>query len=47
MQAAAIQMSSTRDGDRNLASAGRLVGEAAGAGADLVVLPEKWPWLAG
>ncbi len=46
MQAAAIQMNSTRDGDRNLASAGRLVGEAAGAGADLVVLPEKWPWLA-
>ena len=46
MQAAAIQMNSNRDGDRNLADAGRLVAKAAAAGAELVVLPEKWPWLA-
>lgn len=46
MQAAAIQMNSSRDGDRNLATAGHLVAEAAAAGAELVVLPEKWPWLA-
>lgn len=46
MQAAAVQMNSTRDGSRNLAEAGRLVAEAAEAGAELVVLPEKWPWLA-
>lgn len=46
MQAAAIQMNTTRDRDRNLATAGKLVAEAASAGADLAVLPEKWPWLA-
>lgn len=46
MQAAAIQMNSHRDGDRNLAGAAQLVAEAAAAGAELVVLPEKWPWLA-
>ncbi|MBU3690855.1 MAG: carbon-nitrogen hydrolase family protein, partial [Solirubrobacterales bacterium] len=36
MKAAAIQMNTTRDRDRNLATAGRLVAEAASAGADLV-----------
>src|SRR3954449_6988561 len=38
-------MQSTPDRDRNLATADRLTREAAKAGADLVVLPEKWPVL--
>jgi predicted amidohydrolase len=42
MRAAAVQLNSTDDIDRNLASADRLVREAAGRGAQLVVLPEKW-----
>ncbi len=42
MRAAAVQLNSTDDPDRNLESAARLVAEAAAAGADLVVLPEKW-----
>ncbi len=42
MRAAAVQLNSTDDIDRNLASADRLVREAAGRGAELVVLPEKW-----
>ena len=45
MRAAAIQLSSTTDKDRNAATADRLVREAAGRGAQLVVLPEKWPLL--
>jgi predicted amidohydrolase len=45
LRAAAIQLNSTPDADRNLASADRLVREAAAAGAVLVVLPEKWPVL--
>ncbi len=42
MRAAAIQLNSTADTDRNLQSADRLVREAAARGAELVVLPEKW-----
>lgn len=42
MRAAAIQMNSTEDRDRNLAVADRLVRAAAADGATLVVLPEKW-----
>jgi predicted amidohydrolase len=43
--AAAVQLNSTADRDRNLASADRLTRAAAAAGAELVVLPEKWPCL--
>jgi predicted amidohydrolase len=42
VRAAAIQMNSTEDRDRNLAVADRLVRAAAHDGATLVVLPEKW-----
>ena len=42
MRAAAIQMNSTGDRPRNRATAERLVRAAAGDGATLVVLPEKW-----
>jgi predicted amidohydrolase len=45
MRAAAVQLHSTPDRDRNLAAADRLSREAAAAGAQLVVLPEKWPAL--
>lgn len=40
-------MTSTADRDRNIAAAGALVARAAGAGARLVVLPEKWPYIHG
>jgi predicted amidohydrolase len=46
MRAAAIQLNSSGDVDRNLEVAERLLAAAAGAGAELVVLPEKWPALA-
>jgi deaminated glutathione amidase len=42
LRAAAIQLNSTEDTDRNLAMADRLVRDAVGRGAQLVVLPEKW-----
>ncbi|ADB50028.1 carbon-nitrogen hydrolase family protein [Conexibacter woesei] len=42
MRAAAIQLNSTEDRDRNLAVADRLVRAAASDGATFVVLPEKW-----
>ncbi len=42
MRAAAVQLNSTEDIEANLVKADRLVREAAGLGAELVVLPEKW-----
>src|ERR687891_934478 len=42
MRAAAVQLNSTDDHDRNLVVAERLVRDAAADGAELVVLPEKW-----
>ncbi len=42
MRAAAIQLNSTGDKARNLETAERLVRAAAGDGAELAVLPEKW-----
>jgi predicted amidohydrolase len=42
MRAGAVQLNSTEDADRNLVTADRLVREAAGRGAEIVVLPEKW-----
>lgn len=47
MRAAVIQLNSTDDKARNLASAERLVRAAAADGAELVALPEKWNLLAG
>jgi predicted amidohydrolase len=46
VRAAAVQLTSTADRERNLATADRLTRAAAAAGAQLVVLPEKWPVLA-
>jgi predicted amidohydrolase len=45
MRAAAVQLTSTPDRGRNLEAADRLTREAAAQGAELVVLPEKWPVL--
>ncbi|HEU5143422.1 MAG TPA: carbon-nitrogen hydrolase family protein [Solirubrobacterales bacterium] len=42
MRVAAVQLNSTGDKGRNLASAERLVRAAAADGAELVALPEKW-----
>ena len=42
MRAAAVQLNSRGDKDRNLEVAERLVRDAAADGADLVALPEKW-----
>jgi len=42
VRAAAVQLNSTEDTGHNLATADRLVREAAERGAELVVLPEKW-----
>ena len=47
MLVSVIQLNSTEDVARNLTTAERLVREAASEGAELVVLPEKWPLLAG
>ena len=45
MRAGAVQLTSTGDVDRNLETADRLTRAAARDGAELVVLPEKWPAL--
>src|SRR5205823_5699774 len=42
VRAGAIQLNATDDTDRNLATADRLVRDAAARGAELIVLPEKW-----
>src|SRR6476469_9914437 len=42
MRAAAVQLNSNEDKDRNLASAEELTRAAAADGADLIVLPEKF-----
>ena len=42
MRVAAVQLNSTGDKGRNLASADRLIRAAAADGAELVALPEKW-----
>jgi deaminated glutathione amidase len=47
VRAGAVQLNSTDDTERNLQTADRLVREAAAAGAELVVLPEKWTALGG
>jgi deaminated glutathione amidase len=42
MRAAAVQLNATDDKERNMATADRLTRDAAGDGADLIVLPEKF-----
>jgi predicted amidohydrolase len=42
VRAAAVQLTATADRERNLATADRLTRAAAVAGAELIVLPEKW-----
>jgi predicted amidohydrolase len=46
LRAAAVQLNSTDDKDRNLTAAESLVRAAVAAGAELVALPEKWNLLA-
>ncbi len=46
MRAAVVQINSTSDLVGNLESAGRQVRAASADGAELVVLPEKWPLMA-
>jgi predicted amidohydrolase len=46
MRVAAVQLNSTGDKGRNLETAARLVSAAAGDGAELIGLPEKWNVLA-
>jgi predicted amidohydrolase len=46
MKAAVVQVNSTSDLGSNLDAARRQVHSAAGEGAELVVLPEKWPLMA-
>ena len=45
IRVAAVQMTTGADRERNLETAGALVHRAASAGARLVVLPEKWPFM--
>ena len=47
MRAAAVQLNSRGEVDRNLETAERLVRAAAADGADLIALPEKWNVLGG
>jgi deaminated glutathione amidase len=47
VRAAAVQLNSNGDKDRNLATAERLVQAAAADGAEFVALPEKWNLLGG
>jgi len=47
LRAAVVQLNSTNDKARNLATAERLVRAAAADGAEIVALPEKWNLLAG
>ena len=42
LRAAVVQLNATGDRDANLEQANRLTREAAAAGAELVLLPEKW-----
>jgi predicted amidohydrolase len=46
LRVAAVQLTATADKARNLAVADALVRDAGARGAELVVLPEKWPFLA-
>jgi predicted amidohydrolase len=47
LRVAAVQLNSNGEKSRNLATAERLVREAAADGAEFVALPEKWNLLAG
>ena len=45
MKAAVVQLNSDSDAERNLTRAREWIARAAGAGADLVALPENFPYL--